>query len=312
MKYFIAADIGGSKTVINVYNDSFSIENSYKTLGAGFATDCYDDIPYLCDLLKIIAKDYSVCSVTVNLGGKNTGQIKKIFSNFFTEADVCVFRESDGNAALKLGEKYGSEIVLLAGTGAIVIGCDRKGKYIVSGGWGSDISDSGSGYDIGLNAIKESLLALDSGKALTPMQQKITGRSEPITAHENITKTRNMRDKVRENIGERTRKNIASYTKIVEEFAAIGEKDALNILNQAGTDLAKLIESGANSLLPHITKSVTVTGGLVNIHDYWKNSFEKYLKQNTSITDFHYIKDGVMLGTLEIAKENYINTKRSN
>lgn len=312
MHYYLAADIGGSKTQINVYNDSYNLEETYDTLGAGLANDSNEAIPYLNDLLEVIAKKYSICSATINLGGKNTNQIRGIFSSVFKAAEISVFRESDGCAALKLGEKYSSEIVLLAGTGAIVIGSDLNGKYIVSGGWGSDISDSGSGYDIGLTAIKESLLALDSGEPLTPMQQKITGRNEPIIAQGDIPQIRNIRDKVRENIGERSRKNIASFTKTVGDFAEMGEKDALDILNKAGIDLAKLIKSSANSLLPHNAKSVTVTGGLVNINKYWKNGFEEYLKQNTSITDFHYIKNGVMLGTAEIAKENFINTKRSN
>ena len=52
------------------------------------------------------------------------------------------------------------------------------------------------------------------------MQQKITGRSEPITAKNNISEIRDMRDSVRENIGERTRKNIASYTRIVDSCSA--------------------------------------------------------------------------------------------
>lgn len=312
MKYFIAADIGGSKTAINVYNQNFSLEKSYSTLGAGFATDCDEPISYLCDLLKTVSKEFSISSVTINLGGKNTQQIKNNFSTFFPDANIFVFRESDGNAALKLGEKYDSEIVILAGTGVILIGSDRNGKYVVSGGWGSNISDSGSGYDIGLKAIRQSLLALDSGKPLTAMQQKITGRTEALTSHQNISEIRNIRDQVREHIGERTRKNIASYTKIVEEFALTCESDALNILNEAGIDLAKLTQSGVNALLPHEVKSVTVTGGLVNIADYWKNSFEEYLKQNTDITEFNYVKDGVMLGTAQLAKENFLINERSN
>ena len=304
MKFFLAADIGGSKTVINVYTENSELVNSYNAIGFGLAIDSEDPLPELTKVLEVINSNYNICSAAVNLGGKNTKQIELVFSSVFKNAKILVFRESEGNVALKLGGKYHSEIVLLAGTGAIAIGCDGKGNYIVSGGWGSDISDKGSGYDIGLSAIKQSLLALDSNKPLTPMQQKITGRSEPITAKNNISEIRDMRDSVRENIGERTRKNIASYTRIVEEFASKGEKDALEILNNAGIDLAKLILSTASSLLPYQVKSVTVTGGLVNFNKYWKESFEEYIKQNSAITEFNYVKDGVIYGTFLIAKEN--------
>lgn len=305
MHYFLAADIGGSKTVINIYNENGVLISNYKTEGFGLAYDSADSIPRLSEMLEEIGKSFSISSVAVNLGGKNTEQIKNIFSSAFKNASIEVFRESDGNAALKLGEEYASEIILLAGTGTIAIAHDKDENFIVTGGWGSDIGDDGSGYAIGLKAIRESLKALDSGKALTPMQSEITGLTSPITVKKNISEIRDIRDHVRANIGERSRKNIASYTRTVEAFAQKGEKDALDILNEAGLDLAKLIESTANSLLPYKAKGLTVTGGLVNFSEYWKTSFEEHIKKNTDITDINYVKDGVILGTYLIAKENF-------
>ena len=76
-------------------------------------------------------------------------------------------------------------------------------------------------------------------------------------------------------------------------------------LKAAGLDLAKLIEATANSLLPYKAKGLTVTGGLVNFSEYWKTAFEEYIKKNTDITDINYVKDGVILGTYLIAKENF-------
>ena len=73
----------------------------------------------------------------------------------------------------------------------------------------------------------------------------------------------------------------------LEAFAKNGEKDALDILNEAGLDLAKLIEATANSLLPYKAKGLTVTGGLVNFSEYWKTAFEEYIKKNTDITDIN-------------------------
>lgn len=305
MRYFLAADIGGSKTVINVYDENSVLTNSYKTEGFGLAYDSTENIPSLREMLEEIGGCYHISSVAVNLGGKNTEQIKNIFSFAFKNAKIEVFRESDGTAALKLGEEYSSEIILLAGTGTIAIAHDKDGNYIVSGGWGSDIGDDGSGYAIGLKAIRESIKALDSNNPLTPMQKRITGLSSPITVKKNISEIRDIRDSVRENIGERSRKNIASYTRVVEEFAQKGEKDALDILSDAGLDLAKLIKATAYSLFPYKATGLTVTGGLINFSEYWKTSFEKYIKENTTITDINYVKDGVILGTYLIAKENF-------
>ena len=204
MHYFLAADIGGSKTIINVYNQNSDLVKNHNTLGAGLSEDSNDDIPHISKLLEQVSAEYSVSSVGINLGGKNTEQIKQIFARYFKNAVIDIFRESDGTAALMLSRKYNSEVVLLAGTGSIAIGFDQNGKYIVTGGWGADIcGDIGSGYDIGLKALQQSVLALDGIEPLTKMQKYITGCNTPITKETDITKIRDIRDGVRQHIGKK-------------------------------------------------------------------------------------------------------------
>ncbi len=306
MKYFLAADIGGSKTIINVYNEDCVLKNSYTTLGAGLSYDSTEDIPYISELAKKISNEYSICSVAINLAGKNTEQIRKIFTKYFKNAYIDIFRESDGTAAFMLGQKYASDVILLAGTGSIALGSDGSGKYIVAGGWGADIDgDIGSGYDIGLKAVKQSVLALDGSAPLTSMQKYITGLESPITAETSTAVIRDLRDGVRKKLGDKSRRGIAAYTKTVVKFAEMGEKDALIILSEAGIDLAKIVADAAASLLPYKVKSIAVTGGLVNIKKFWKESFQEFLLKNSNITEFNYIEDGVILGTFLKAKENF-------
>lgn len=302
MCYFLAADIGGSKTLINIYNKDCILIKSYNTEGAGFATDSNDDIPFLSKVVKEIAICYDISSAAINLGGKNVNQIKNIFSKHFPTAKTEVFRESEGTAALELGKIYGTEIVLLAGTGAISIGSNGKNGYVVSGGWGANISDDGSGYSIGLNAIRESLKALDSGEPLSPLQKEITGLENPLTAKESIKDICETRDAVRARLSPLDRKKIASYTKTVARFAEMSEEDALELLNTAGINLAKLIISTANSLKPFNASGVTVTGGLLKAKKFWKECFENYIKANSDINIIKYVDSGVMIGTLEYAK----------
>lgn len=303
MRYFLAADTGGSKTIINVYNENCILQKSYNVSGAGLATDSDDDIPFLSETVKEIALSYDIASVAINLGGKNVNQIKNIFLKHLPEAKIEVFRESEGTAALELGKIFGTEIVLLAGTGAISIGYNGIDSYIVSGGWGANISDDGSGYSIGLTAIRESLKSLDSGLPLSPLQKEITGLDASFKPKTSVKEICKARDEVRANLGTLDRKNIASYTKTVASFAESGEEDALNILKNAGIELAKLIISTANSLKPYTVKGVTVTGGLLKSKKFWQESFENYIKANSQITVFKYVDDGVMLGTLEYAKK---------
>lgn len=55
----------------------------------------------------------------------------------------------------------GSVIVLVAGTGSAAIGRDACGQVVQAGGYGPQLGDEGSAYDIGHQAIRAALRALD-------------------------------------------------------------------------------------------------------------------------------------------------------
>jgi len=309
MKYFLAVDIGGTKTKMCVFDEKNSLVKTYDTLGAGLSVDSGEDIPHLKLEAEKIANEYKISSVSVNLGGKNTEQIRKIFKNALKTENINIFRESDALAAFSFGEKFSADIVLLAGTGTIALAKDKSGNFVVSGGWGCNIGDDGSGYAIGLAAIRKAYAALDNTNELTEMEKEITGENEPFKKAESVSAFRDARDKVRAIFAPLDRRAIASVCHIVEKHCDNGESDALEIMRNAGIDMAKLIVNTYNKLLPHKTTAVAVAGGLVKISRYWKESFEAYVKQNSQISEFYYGADGVIEGTIEIAKKDFEKTE---
>lgn len=52
-------------------------------------------------------------------------------------------------------------MVLIAGTGSIVVGVDSRGNFTRAGGWGYGFSDLGSGYWLGCRALQEALRYCD-------------------------------------------------------------------------------------------------------------------------------------------------------
>lgn len=312
MKHYLAADSGGSKTKFCVFDESSALIEEYSALGAGAAIDSDEDIPHISAVLNEIAEKYNIASASVNLGGKNTEQIKKIFSKCLKTDNVNVFRESDATAALALGKMKGAEVVLLAGTGAIAVATDNAGNFSLAGGWGPNISDDGSGYSIGLAAIRESLMALDGSKQLTLMQKAITGLDKPFSKQASVQTVRDARDSVRAKLSPLDRKNIASVCKTVEDFCKLGEPDALEIYKRAGEDLGRLIVETQNKLAPYKSKGVAVAGGLVKAKEFWTPYFEEYIKKNSEINEFFYEADGVMLATNEIAKIDFLKIKGEN
>ena len=302
MKY-LAIDIGGSKTRLVVFDKTFPEIEVCETIGVGLAVDSEDDIPELRNVLTHLAEKYNICSVAVNLGGKNKEQIAKIVKECLPYAKIGIYRESEGTASIEFGRLFGADAVLLAGTGAIAVAKAPNGSSIVCGGWGMNISDAGSGYYIGLEAIKQSLSALDKQAPLTELQKEITGLNSPIATTPDVTDVCKLRDKVRAHIGPLDRKNIASFCKIVVKHCEKKETDALEIMKNAGNHLGLLVADCVLKLSPHKTETVAVSGGLVNCLAFWQESFEKAVKENCSAKEFVYDANGVLLGTKALAEK---------
>jgi len=65
-------------------------------------------------------------------------------------------------AAAEIDERVGENnlaaiVVALSGTGSCFFGKNARGQHVKVGGWGNIVGDKGSGYEIGLRALKSVL-----------------------------------------------------------------------------------------------------------------------------------------------------------
>ena len=67
------------------------------------------------------------------------------------------------------GELWERCITLIAGTGSIALGVQPNSNPVRAGGWGYLLGDEGSGFDIGLTALKDLCRATDQCRPLTPL-----------------------------------------------------------------------------------------------------------------------------------------------
>lgn len=310
MDRLLAIDTGGSKTKAVVLDAEGTETECFELIGFGTAAESEEALPELDEFLEEIARKHTIASVAVNLGGKNKEQIRKTILKYFAGSVVSVYRESEGKTAAAFGRSCGANAVLLAGTGTIGIAYDDQGRYVIGGGWGMNIGDGGSGYDIGLEAVRRSLLALDGNQPLTRMQKEITGLEEPIGAEADPAVICGIRDRVRARIFPLERKRIASYSKVVAGYCEQGEEDALEIMEEAGRKMAYLMQECINKLRPYEVHTLAVSGGLVTCRQFWQESFEQILRQNSKVTQFIYEKDGILCGTKWIARDQYDKKER--
>lgn len=273
----IAIDSGGTKTKILASDDKGNITYEAYAKGFGKAVDNADDpIKELENAIRCIPYYDKAKKIIVNLGGKNSSQVENILKGLCPDALVKVFRESSGIIGNFMREKIGADVMIFAGTGAITLG-GYEGRYFVSDGWGRDIGDCGSGYYIGLSAIKKCLNAIEEDE-ITPFVTAITGQTHPFGAVDTPDGLMGKRDEVRKNILPLERDKVASFTKVAAEHARLGDKIAIEIFEDVGICLAKT----AQRVLVKIGKcdgvKISVTGGVSNSVDLWEEAFEKYFE----------------------------------
>jgi N-acetylglucosamine kinase-like BadF-type ATPase len=122
-----------------------------------------------------------------------------------------------------------SGTVVIAGTGSNVAGRDTHGQLVTAGGWGPVLADQGSGYRIGLEALRAIFLALDEGRP-----------TSLLPAILNLWQLTSV-DHLVEHANSIPPPDFASLTKVVLACAQQGDSTAAMVLRRQGEELAHLV-----------------------------------------------------------------------
>jgi len=298
-KAFLTMDSGGSKTVLALYTNDGTFIKEGRSCGFGLAEDNDCVFEKARQVLSIFCSGYEISYVICNLGGKNKNQIEKTLKSVFPNACTRVFRESEGTVGLELCRMYSAEVTLMAGTGAIAIASASE-KSVIIGGWGANISDKGSGYQLGLDAVRLALEELDGTDKLSLLTKLLTGIKEPPKAMD-AKEYCDFRDNVRRLLSPFDRAHIASFTHKVCDCARLGDAQALELYKKVGIDLADL-RLASPKKAGGVLKGAVINGGMVNGKEFWAESFEERLRREYPAVTLHYITDGIDEATRNMAK----------
>src|SRR5438105_10078755 len=130
-------------------------------------------------------------------------------------------------------------IVIISGTGSNCIGRGTSGEHHTAGGWGPVLGDEGSGFWIGLEAIRAALRAQDRIGVGGPS----TCLLREIEAHWNLSSAGELiaLGNLRAPSETATPPDFASLAPVVARCAADGDALAAGILQRAGEELADLV-----------------------------------------------------------------------
>ncbi len=168
--------------------------------------------------------------------------------------DACTLTcEGDIYPIWYAGAREKPAVVSIVGTGAITY-LFRGSEYVRVGGWGPLLGDEGSGYDIGLGALKRALWMYDG------RSEREDGFLEAVLSHFDVSDPRQLIGAVKT---DDARKRIAALARAVCELSAQGSRAANELLDSAAGETvnavrAALRRDGQSDRLPLI-----LSGGLV-------------------------------------------------
>ena len=200
MKYYIGIDGGGSKTHCIIANEKkeqvfecFGEATNFLIIGTTPACKILHSLIETCKKQLSIGND-QIGSLCIAVSGAGRQSDAKYLEEEFTNSahnksnpfrNVCV--ESDATAALTGAFHEDAGIILISGTGSIILGKDTHGKTHRAGGFGRIIGDEGSGFSLGCKGISAISKQFDGRGEITHMTEYLKSGFEISNAEELIT-----------------------------------------------------------------------------------------------------------------------------
>jgi N-acetylglucosamine kinase len=160
---YLGIDGGGSKTafllVDEYYNEvshTHTGPSNWLSVGAEAARQAIAD-----GVAKLSEKPSIVCAGFAGAARPESAKFyKDVLASLLPEATIII--ESDAFIASIGAIGIDPGVLLIAGTGSIVIGRDKDRAIFRVGGWGPYFGDDGSGFWIGREAVRAALRAVDT------------------------------------------------------------------------------------------------------------------------------------------------------
>lgn len=170
MSYFLALDVGGTKTDYVLADDTREMARARTGTIKRMRTDAWTAARNLDEGLSQLTAETGVAmqSVTRTCIG-TAGEKVRLVTDWLRDAFSSrvggeLIVRGDVEIALDAAFPGQAGVLVLAGTGSNVAGRTRDGKLVSAGGWGPALADQGSGHRIGQEGLRACFMALDEGK----------------------------------------------------------------------------------------------------------------------------------------------------
>jgi N-acetylglucosamine kinase-like BadF-type ATPase len=281
MDYVIGIDGGGTKTAGIALSGDGTVLGTFATGAAnphavGFETaagHAAGIIDYFSGLSSL--KHARLRFVCLGLSGVDKPHERERFQAFLKEyaegkgLDFGIYVTNDAEIALMsaLGRNHG--IIVISGTGSIVYGLTPEREHFRVGGWGHLLGDEGSGYTIGLQALKAVMRAHDGVSPSTQLtdlvKEKLTLAS--VTQLKEYIYAPSIK-----------KQNIADFAMICIQAAGGGDPVSRHIVANAAADLAESAAAIRKRSPYFLQCPIAASGSVFKHSDLFRQTFEGRLQ----------------------------------
>jgi N-acetylglucosamine kinase-like BadF-type ATPase len=298
MSYILGVDGGGTKTLAllgdldgNVLARGVSGPSNYNAVGFEAACSALENA------ISMAREEYpgKISVLCLGLAGAGRKEDIERFQNWaiqkFPATGVKVV--NDAEILLMAGAPSGPALALICGTGSIVYGRTVTGELIRAGGWGYLFGDEGSGYAIGLAALRAVMQAYDNRGPETLLSDLVLERYSLSTPPELVPTIYG---------AESPRSELATLSDLVEQAAERDDTVALAVLEEASQELARAI-AAVYPKLGTASVPLVLTGGTILQGTQLQKAFKRTCEvQGLAFTALRYVPEPAE-GALKLARK---------
>lgn len=297
MPLYLGIDAGGTKT-------DCALSNGAELLGQATGQSCklarvsrakarenlQSVIRAACDSARVLARD--VQYVCVGMAGASIPEAVSWAQETVREIIPGATSYVAGDHIIAHRAAFGTShgVLVISGTGSIAFGRNPAGETARAGGWGPNVSDEGSAYWVGREAVIAALRAYDSGTSneLLP----VIARAWNVAPEEVIR------------LANASEPQFAELAAPIAAAAEKGESAARDITGRAGQALAALACAVIHRLWPKGgVVPVALSGGVLQGSSAIRHAFREAMRVQypDAAISFAYVRP--VLGALEIAAQ---------
>lgn len=297
MALYLGIDAGGTKT-------DCAVSNGAELLGQASGESCklsrvgrvkarenlQSVVQRACEAARVLVRD--VQHVCIGMAGASLPEAVIWAQDTLREIipDGTIYVAGDHVIAHRAAFGTSHGVLVISGTGSIAFGRNQKGETARAGGWGPSISDEGSAFWVGREAVAAALHQYDRGS--TDGLLATIAKSWKIAPEEVVR------------VANASEPRFAELAGPIVAEAERGDPLARNIAERAGKSLAQLAGAVIVRLWPDGgVVPVALAGGVLQNSSIVRQAFRDTMKaeQPDAAVSFAYVRP--VLGALEIAAQ---------